>query len=101
MTEIGVFDIDLKLAGAYVTMSARIAERNQPFPAHPFSNNPFKTRDDVVAACASLLDPLEAGFSPECALVRVGGTGTRCRYYVSFATLHLINSLQSMRQQHR
>ncbi|KAK3711700.1 hypothetical protein LTR37_009477 [Vermiconidia calcicola] len=57
--------------------TARTAEANQPFPAHPFSKNPLKTRDDVVAACASLLDPLEAGFSPECALVRVGGSGTR------------------------
>ncbi|KAK4552181.1 hypothetical protein LTR86_010535 [Recurvomyces mirabilis] len=57
--------------------TARTAERNQPFASHPFSQNPLKTRDDVAAACASLLDPLEAGFSPECALVRVGGTGTR------------------------
>ncbi|EMC94496.1 hypothetical protein BAUCODRAFT_140813 [Baudoinia panamericana UAMH 10762] len=57
--------------------TAQIAEANQPFPAHPFSKNALKTREDVVAACASLLDPLEAGFSPECALVRVGGTGTR------------------------
>lgn len=55
-----------------------VAEANQPFPAHPFSKNPLKTRQDVVDACASLLDPLEAGFSPECAMVRVGGTGTRC-----------------------
>lgn len=58
--------------------TARIAAANQPFPPHPFSQNPLKTREDVAAACASLLDPLEAGFSPECALVRVGGTGTRC-----------------------
>ncbi|KAI7704195.1 hypothetical protein KC322_g6797, partial [Hortaea werneckii] len=57
--------------------TARIAEANQPFPAHPWSRNPLKTREDVVAACASLLDPLEAGFSPECAMVRIGGTGTR------------------------
>jgi hypothetical protein len=57
-----------------------VAEANQPFPAHPFSQNPLKTRQDVVDACASLLDPLEAGFSPECAMVRVGGTGTRCEF---------------------
>jgi hypothetical protein len=54
------------------------AEANQPFAAHPFSQNPLKSRQDVVDACASLLDPLEAGFSPECATVRVGGTGARC-----------------------
>ena len=64
--------------------TARIAESNQPFAAHPFSRNAFKSRDDVVAACASLLDPLEAGFSPECALIRVGGTGTRCMNVVLF-----------------
>ncbi|KAK5132111.1 hypothetical protein LTR08_000362 [Meristemomyces frigidus] len=57
--------------------TARIAEANQPFASHAFSRNPLKDRDDVVAACASLLDPLEAGFSPERAMVRVGGTGTR------------------------
>lgn len=58
--------------------TVHFAEANQPFPAHPFSQNPLKSRQDVVDACASLLDPLEAGFSPECALVRVGGTGARC-----------------------
>ncbi|USW48654.1 hypothetical protein Slin15195_G019730 [Septoria linicola] len=57
--------------------TARAAEANQPFPTHAFSRNTFKTRDDVANACASLLDPLHAGFSPERALVRVGGTGTR------------------------
>lgn len=57
--------------------TARIAESNQPFPAHPFSQNSFTTRQDVADACASLLDPLEAGFSRGYALVRVGGTGTR------------------------
>jgi hypothetical protein len=56
------------------------AEANQPFAAHPFSQNPLKSRQDVVDACASLLDPLEAGFSPECATVRVGGTGARCEF---------------------
>lgn len=63
--------------------TAKIAEANQPFPPHPFSQNPIRTRDDVVAACASLLDPLEHGFSKERALVRVGGTGTRCTSSVS------------------
>ncbi|KAF2150893.1 hypothetical protein K461DRAFT_229334 [Myriangium duriaei CBS 260.36] len=57
--------------------TARIASSNQPFKPHRFAQNPLKSRDDVVEACAALLDPLEAGFSPECALVRVGGTGTR------------------------
>ena len=72
------------LCSASVTMStARIAEENQPFPAHPFSRNAFESRDDVVDACASLLDPLETGFSPECAMVRVGGTGTRCKSDIS------------------
>jgi hypothetical protein len=61
-----------------------VAEANQPFPAHPFSQNPLKTRQDVVDACASLLDPLEAGFSPECAMIRVGGTGTRCELPLAF-----------------
>ncbi|KAG8626024.1 hypothetical protein KVT40_006425 [Elsinoe batatas] len=55
----------------------KVAETNQPFRPQAFSQNPLKTREDVVAACAALLDPLEAGFSPECGLVRVGGTGTR------------------------
>ncbi|KAK4636325.1 hypothetical protein CLAFUW4_00396 [Fulvia fulva] len=54
-----------------------VAEANQACPPHPFSQNRFETRDDVIAACSSLLDPLESGFSPECALVRVGSTGTR------------------------
>ena len=60
--------------------TAKIAEANQPFPAHAFSKNDYRTRDDVIAGCAALLDPLEAGFSPECALVRCGGTGTRCKF---------------------
>ncbi|KAK3117642.1 hypothetical protein LTR53_000770 [Teratosphaeriaceae sp. CCFEE 6253] len=58
--------------------TARTAEANQPFPAHPFSKNPLKNRDDVIAACTSLLDPLATGFSPGCALVSVGGTGAKC-----------------------
>ncbi|EME89031.1 uncharacterized protein MYCFIDRAFT_185473 [Pseudocercospora fijiensis CIRAD86] len=57
--------------------TARIAEANQPFPPHAFSTNPLKARDDIAAACASLLDPLEPGFSKNRALVRVGGSGTR------------------------
>ncbi|EGP87831.1 uncharacterized protein MYCGRDRAFT_70742 [Zymoseptoria tritici IPO323] len=56
---------------------AHITESNQPFLPHPFSRNPLKTREDAVSACASLLDPLEHGFSEKCAFVRVGGTGTR------------------------
>ena len=68
----------------YFKMStAKVAAANQPFPAHAFSKNAFKTRDDVASGCASLLDPLEAGFSRECALVRCGGTGTRCRLQTS------------------
>ncbi|KAF2212427.1 hypothetical protein CERZMDRAFT_112121 [Cercospora zeae-maydis SCOH1-5] len=54
-----------------------VAENNQPFPSHRFSQNDFKTRGDVIEACKALLDPLEAGFSKERALVRVGGTGTK------------------------
>ncbi|CAK1354061.1 unnamed protein product [Cercospora beticola] len=54
-----------------------VAESNQPFPSHRFSQNAFKTREDVIEACKALLDPLEAGFSKERALVRVGGTGTK------------------------
>ncbi|OQO08614.1 hypothetical protein B0A48_06484 [Cryoendolithus antarcticus] len=59
------------------TSTVQTAEANQPFAPHPFSSNPLKSRQDVADACASLLDPLEAGFSPERALVRVGGTGAR------------------------
>lgn len=58
--------------------TAAVAAANQPFPQHAFSKNPMKTRDDVADACRALLDPLASGFSPECALIRVGGTGTRC-----------------------
>ncbi|KAH9838214.1 putative protein conserved in bacteria (DUF2264) [Teratosphaeria destructans] len=57
--------------------SARRAQSNHPFPPHAFSRNAFKSRDDVAAACSSLLDPLEAAFSPGCALIHVGGTGTK------------------------
>jgi hypothetical protein len=58
-------------------MTAATANANRAFPLHPFSTNPLKTRDDVVNAVASLLDPLVAGFSPQNALVKVGSTGTR------------------------
>jgi hypothetical protein len=64
--------------------TAQAASNNRPFPLHPLSQNPLVTRDDFAAACASLLDPLEAGFSPEKALVRVGGSGTRCEYHTIF-----------------
>ncbi|KAL1587972.1 hypothetical protein WHR41_03301 [Cladosporium halotolerans] len=57
--------------------TGKVAAANQPFPPHAFAQNPLKDRQDVVDACAALLDPLEAGFSPQCAMVRVGGTGTR------------------------
>ncbi|KAF2823513.1 hypothetical protein CC86DRAFT_299285 [Ophiobolus disseminans] len=58
-------------------MTAATANANRAFPLHPFSTNPLKTRDDVVNAVSSLLDPLVAGFSPQNALVKVGSTGTR------------------------
>ncbi|GAM87516.1 hypothetical protein ANO11243_055420 [Dothideomycetidae sp. 11243] len=57
--------------------TARVASTNLPFEPHRFSQNPLRTRDDLVDACIALLDPLEAGLSAQCALVRVGGTGTR------------------------
>lgn len=76
-----LFDLSVSL----INMStAQAANKNRPFSLHPLSQNPLVTRDDFAAACASLLDPLEAGFSPEKALVRVGGTGTRCEYHVIF-----------------
>ena len=85
-----------------------VAEANQPFPAHPFSKNPLKSRQDVVDACASLLDPLEAGFSPECAMVRVGGTGTRCELFDSLRDICfpskadvLTTTMQSTKQQRK
>lgn len=58
-------------------MSVKAAAQNRSSASHPFSSNPFKTRQDVVDAVASLLDPLEAGTSPGGALVRTGYSGTR------------------------
>ncbi|RYN88941.1 Negative regulator of the PHO system [Alternaria tenuissima] len=58
-------------------MTATTANTNRAFDLHPFSTNPLKTRDDVVAAVGSLLDPLIPGFSPDNALIKVGSTGTR------------------------
>ena len=58
-------------------MTATTANVNRAFDLHPFSTNPLKTRDDVVAAVASLLDPLIPGFSPDHGLIKVGSTGTR------------------------
>lgn len=58
-------------------MTATTANTNRAFALHPFSTNPLKTRDDVVAAASSLLGPLVSGFSPKCALIKVGSTGTR------------------------
>lgn len=65
------------MSAPIATNNHGLAAKNRPFPLHPFNKNPMRTRDDVVAACASLLDPLAAGTSPGGALVRVGGTGTR------------------------
>lgn len=53
------------------------ASANRAFPTHPFSSNPLRSRDDVVAAVSSLLDPLLPGFSPQHSMVKVGCTGTR------------------------
>ncbi|OCL10142.1 hypothetical protein AOQ84DRAFT_315920 [Glonium stellatum] len=58
-------------------MSASAANANRAFPLHPFSKNPLRSRQDVVDAVASLLDPLAGGSSPLHALVKVGSTGTR------------------------
>ncbi|KAF2738464.1 hypothetical protein EJ04DRAFT_486370 [Polyplosphaeria fusca] len=58
-------------------MTAATANANRAFPLHPFSTNPLKTRDDVVQAVASLLDPLAAGDSPLHSMVKVSSTGTR------------------------
>lgn len=58
-------------------MTAATANANRSFPLHPFSTNPLRTRDDVVAAVASLLDPLAGGDSPEHSMVKVGSSGTR------------------------
>ncbi|KAF2192316.1 hypothetical protein K469DRAFT_735378 [Zopfia rhizophila CBS 207.26] len=58
-------------------MTAATANANRSFPLHPFSTNPLQTREDVVAAVASLLDPLAGGDSPLHSMVKVGSTGTR------------------------
>lgn len=58
-------------------MTAAAANANRAFPEQPFSSNPFRTRDDVVAAVASLLDPLAAGTSAGGGLIKVGSSGTR------------------------
>ncbi|KAF2834322.1 hypothetical protein M501DRAFT_944377 [Patellaria atrata CBS 101060] len=58
-------------------MTAAAASANRPFPLHPFCKNPLRTRDNVVDAVASLLDPLAGGTSSGGALVKVSGTGTR------------------------
>lgn len=44
---------------------------------HPFLSNPLRTREDVVDAVTSLLDPLAQGSSDHHALIKVGSTGTR------------------------
>ncbi|KAJ9661477.1 hypothetical protein H2201_006508 [Coniosporium apollinis] len=43
---------------------------------HPFTTNPFRTRNDLLQACISLLDPLEQVTSNSGALVRCGSTAT-------------------------
>ncbi|KAF1958911.1 hypothetical protein CC80DRAFT_22082 [Byssothecium circinans] len=58
-------------------MSAKVANANRSFPLHPFHTNALQSRDDVVDAVASLLDPLAGGESPQHSLVKVGSTGTR------------------------
>ncbi|CAI6335733.1 unnamed protein product [Periconia digitata] len=58
-------------------MTAKSANANRSFPLHPFHSNPFESRDDVVAAVASLLDPLQDGASANNAMIKVGSTGTR------------------------
>ncbi|KAL5443982.1 hypothetical protein PMIN07_000231 [Paraphaeosphaeria minitans] len=58
-------------------MSAKIANANRSFPPHPFHSNLLQSRDDVVAAVASLLEPLHGGASPKHSMVKVGATGTR------------------------
>lgn len=59
------------------TMSAKVANANRSHALHPFHSNPLQTREDVVTAVASLLEPLHGGASPQHALVKVGSTGTR------------------------
>lgn len=58
-------------------MTAKVANANRSFPLHPFHTNPLQSREDVVAAVASLLDPLAQGDSPLHSMVKVGSTGTR------------------------
>ncbi|KAF2754419.1 hypothetical protein EJ05DRAFT_479408 [Pseudovirgaria hyperparasitica] len=65
------------LGSSPVTFSSAVADKNRSGPLHPFSQNPFVTRQDVVNAVASLLDPLAHGTSDEGGLVKVGATGTR------------------------
>jgi hypothetical protein len=52
------------------------AEINRVTPSPSFSSNPLRTRNDVVNAVISLLEPLAQGTSPLGALIRVGYTGT-------------------------
>lgn len=53
------------------------AAANTNVSPHPFTQNPLKTRDDVVEAVKSLLNPLLPDFSPGCALVKCGSSGAR------------------------
>lgn len=58
-------------------MSVKVASENRSHALHPFHTNPLKTREDAVAAVASLLEPLHGGASPQHSMVKVGSTGTR------------------------
>ena len=59
-------------------MSVKAASANRASSSqHTFLSNPFKTRDDVIDAVVSLLNPLEEGKSPGGALIRTGYSGTR------------------------
>lgn len=65
------------LGNSPVTFSANVADQNRATPLHPFSRNAFRSRQDVVDAVTSLLDPLAQGTSQEGGLVKIGATGTR------------------------
>jgi hypothetical protein len=58
-------------------MAHAVSDANRAFPIHPFSQNNFESRKDVIDAVRSLLDPLAHGSSPLHSLVKVGSTGTR------------------------
>ena len=45
-------------------------------PENPLSATPLRTREDLAAACVSLLAPLASFTSPSGALIRLGSTAT-------------------------